>query len=156
MRKGKILYFSGAVWQFSRFVFVFLNNSFLVEPNVSLRMSSGILWLASAGLLVCTAFFLLGLNYTKYYPYLNMARLGMLLTIIPGILHTEVLYFTFGFPAGDNILSLSYFLIPGIITIVDLVFFILIMVLKPKIKQPGAREIPDDKLPDFTETSLEE
>jgi hypothetical protein len=156
MRKGKILYFSGAVWEFSRFVFVFLNNSFLVESQVSLKMSSGILWLSSTGLLICTAFFLLGLNYDKYHSYLNIARLGMLLTIIPGILHTEVLFFTFGFPSGTSIFSFSYFLIPGIITVVDLVFFILILILKPKIKQPGTSVVPDEKLPDFAETRLEE
>jgi hypothetical protein len=178
MKKRKLVFLSGAVWEIVRFALLYLLLLILMNPSFNIIGSILLVWFGTLHFLMAGLFFFLWIDQKKYSVLLPFASLGKGLNIVPavlmfimgtGLFQIGIEFFS-GVRGGDlenatqaglSEGSMGFLLLlSGIILFFDLIFFFILLsyTLNKSAKsesrfdeQPG-----DEHLPKWNDIQVEE
>jgi hypothetical protein len=161
MRKSRILFLSGIFWELVRFsVFTLIIIGLLQETLIS--GTQKILWLMLIGagqLLLPAAYFLLFMDQIKYYAYIQILRIGKMLSIFVSfsIIIYELLYNNIFLYAGSpQFYDKRYLLIVFLAIFFDLIFLYFLLSYKREDKNQKLGNLNNEvELPVYSETTIE-
>jgi hypothetical protein len=161
MRKSRILFLSGIFWELVRFsVFTLIIIGLFQETMLS--GTQKILWLMLIGagqLLLPAAYFLLFLDRVKYYVYIQILRIGKMLSIFVSfsIIIYELFYNNIFLNAGiPQFYDKRYLLVIFLAIFFDLIFLYFLLSYKGEEEDRKlGNMIKEVELPVYSETTIE-
>ena len=161
MKKEKIFFTAGIIWEIIRFLFFFLLISFVFfKPFIG--QAHTILWLlfiSSCQFLMPAGYTLLLFNSTKFDVIIQLLRIGKVLNIFPGIfLFIDELFLSnslFSIPLTSlSLFKKAAFLFLSISIFFDLIFLYFLLSYKRKGKKIDEQKYESSHLPDYTITEV--
>ena len=161
MEKNNQLFILGAFWEVARFFLLFLILvSEQKQVSGSFTENLMILWFGAAQLAMSAGFILAGLYPEKYGNYAKLLALGKFLGLLPGIGIFIIQAFVLPFVQIRNVFSnFSFLLLPGLILLIDLIFFLFLLSFKTYEKKKINKSAHNDEekiFPEYDETRIEE
>ncbi|MCF7928986.1 MAG: hypothetical protein K9L68_08850 [Spirochaetales bacterium] len=127
---GKLIYIFAGFWYLLHFVLLY----FLIQNHLPVgsipSLSLLLLWLGGGSLAIFIGFLVYALQPHRYASYLPLLKIASLLVLFPGLIYvafqiTSILLNQPGIMNGRSVL------LPVAIAAVDLLFFIILLILKP-------------------------
>lgn len=161
MKKEKIFYCAGIVWEIVRFVFFFLFITFIYfQPFIGgTRTILWLLFLSSCQLLIPAGYSLLLFNSTKFHVIIQLLRIGKILSLFPSIfifLDEFLLSSTlFSLPLTSlSLFKKAAFLLLSISIFFDLIFLYFLLSYKKVEKKMYETTYESSHLPEYTITEV--
>lgn len=153
MKKRKLIFLSGAIWELLRFFLLFFFILVIMNPELQPVSTVLLVWLGSGHLILCLLFFIVWLDLSRY------SLLIPVLTVIKGVnLLPPILFFLFGTSSVSEVFSQEYFgflfLTAGIVLFFDLIFFLILLSFTMHKEKPLPD--PERNLPEWTDTKVED
>jgi hypothetical protein len=163
MKKEKIFFLAGVLWELFRFLFFFLLIAFIFFNNFVWNTHT-ILWLlflSSCQLLMPAGYALLIFDSIRFYVVIQLLRIGKILSLFPGIfiLIDELLLgkSLFSLPLTTySLLKKAVFFLLSISIFFDLIFLYFLLSYKEKGKEIAETHGESSHLPDYRITEIKD
>jgi len=161
MKREKIFYCAGIIWEIARFLLFFLLISYVYFQPLpgGNRTILWILFLSSSQLLMPAAYTLLLFNSIKFHVVIQLLRIGKIISLLPSLLifFDEFLFNFSLFTVPLSSVSLyrkGILLFLSISIFFDLIFLYFLLSYKKTGKEPDEIKGESSHLPDYTVTEV--